>query len=49
MASPAPSELSTDGYVVEEALAYVQDALDAVVEWDEDLGQPFPVLPGQVR
>jgi antitoxin HicB len=40
--SPALPELITEGDSVEEALAHVQDALQAVLELYEDLGKPLP-------
>lgn len=35
-------ELVTEGDTMEEALAHVQDALQAVIELYEDLGKPLP-------
>ena len=40
--SPLLPELITEGDSVEEALENVKDALAAVVEIYQDLGQPFP-------
>lgn len=41
--SPLLPELITEGDTVEEAVAHVSDALQAVIELYEDLGRPFPV------
>lgn len=40
--SPLLPELVTEGNTMEEALAHVQDALQAVIELYEDLGKPLP-------
>lgn len=40
--SPLLPELVTEGDTVEEALANVQDAVDAVIELYEDTGRPLP-------
>ena len=40
--SPVLPELVTEGDTVEEALAHVQDAVQAVVELYDDLGKPLP-------
>ncbi len=40
--SPVLPELVTEGDTLEEVLAHVQDAFQAVVELYEDLGKPLP-------
>lgn len=40
--SPVLPELVTEGDSLEQALAHVQDALQAVIELYEDLGKPLP-------
>jgi antitoxin HicB len=40
--SPVLPELVTEGDTLEEALAHVQDAVQAVVELYADLGKPLP-------
>ena len=40
--SPLLPELVTEGTTLDEALQHVKDALAAVVEIYEDLGQPLP-------
>ena len=40
--SPLLPELVTEGDTLEEALAHVQDALQAVMELYDDLGKPLP-------
>ena len=40
--SPLLPELVTEGDTIDEALANVQDAVQAVVELYEDLGKPLP-------
>jgi antitoxin HicB len=40
--SPVLPELVTEGDTLAEALAHVQDAVQAVVELSEDLGEPLP-------
>ncbi len=40
--SPVLPELVTEGDTLEEAVANVQDALEAVIEVYEDLKKPFP-------
>ena len=40
--SPVLLELVTEGDTLEEALAYIQDAVHAIVELYEDLGKPLP-------
>jgi len=42
--SPALPELVTEGDTVAEALANVQDALEATIELYQDLGRPLPPL-----
>ncbi len=39
---PILPELVTEGDTMEEALAHVQDALQAVIELYDDLDKPFP-------
>lgn len=41
--SPILPELITEGDSPEEAIANVQDALEAVIETYQDLGRPLPV------
>ena len=41
--SPVLPELLTEGDTAEEALANVQDALDAVIEIYQDLQKPLPL------
>jgi antitoxin HicB len=40
--SPVLPELVTEGDTLQEALAHVQDAVQAVIELYEDLGTPLP-------
>ena len=40
--SPVLPELLTEGDTLEEALAHVQDAVQATLELYEDLGKPLP-------